>query len=111
MEAAIFNALKTLVGNRCYPDVAPEGVARPFIVYQQVGGRSFNFLESAPVGLRNASVQVSCWANSRQAANDLARNAENAMLAIKATALGAFVGVYEEDTRLYGAQQDFSIFY
>lgn len=111
LETTIYNALKTLVSNRVWPDVAKEGTALPRIVYQQIGGDAFSFLEGGPVGKRNATIQVSCWATTRQAASDLSRSAEDALVGIAATPLGAMAAVYEQETQLYGAQQDFSIFY
>lgn len=114
LESDIFSALTSLASGRIYPDVAPNGATRPFVVYQQVGGQAFAFLENAAVGKRNASVQVSCWAATRAAANTLARSAEDAMVAsaaLRARPIGAFVAVFDEDTKLYGCQQDFSIFY
>lgn len=113
LESDIFDTLKGLVSNKCYPDVAPAGVVPSYIVWQQVGGAAFNFLEGAVVGKREARIQVACWATSRIAAAALARSAEDAMLAsaLNPTALGAMVGVYDEDTLRFGTLQDFSVFY
>ena len=47
VEGDIFNTLKGLVGNRGYPDVAPSGAVKPYMVYQQVGGEAPTFLERA----------------------------------------------------------------
>lgn len=114
LESDIFDTLKALVSNRCYPDVAPEGVARPFIVWQQVGGDATNFVEGTLPSIRNARIQVACWAATRTAAATLARSAEEAMVTsstLRAYVLGAMTAAYEQDTRLYGARQDFSIAY
>lgn len=113
LESDIFDTLKGLVANRCYPDVAPEGVARPYIAWQQVGGEAWNFLESAAVGKRNARIQVACWADTRVAAAALARSSEDALIAsaMKPTVIGAMTADYEEDTGRYGTKQDFSINY
>jgi hypothetical protein len=113
LEANVFDALKALVGNRVYPDVAPAGTDTPFIVYQQVGGEAINFLEAGMPGVRNARMQISCWAQSRLAASALARAAEEAIVAgnLKAFAIGALTAVHEPDTGLYGTHQDFSIWH
>lgn len=113
IEADIFTALRVLVADRVYPDLAPATAGRPYIVWQQVGGQAFSFLEAAPVGKRNARIQVACWAETRQAANDLARLAEDTLAAssMSATPLGAFAADYDEDAHLYGTRQDFSVFY
>lgn len=113
IESDIFDALKGLVSNRCYPDVAPAGVARPYIVWQQVGGAAINFLEASVVGKRNARIQVACWADSRQIVATLARGAEDALLAsaLNPTVVGAMTATHEPETNLYGALQDFSAWY
>lgn len=113
LESDLFDALKGLVSNRVYSDVAPAGVARPFIVYQQAGGEAINFLEAGAPVKRNARMQVSCWATTRLAAAALARAAEDALAAsaMKAFSLGALTAIHEEDTGLFGTRQDFSIWH
>jgi hypothetical protein len=112
LEADIFNALKGLVANRCYPDVAQAGAARPYIVWQQVGGAAFNFVDGSAPSKRQARIQVACWADSRLSANDLARSAESALISsLKGYVMGALVADYDEETRLYGARQDFTFTY
>ena len=115
LESNVFDALKSLVSNRVYPDVAPLGTAAPYITYQQVGGTAENFLESTPVGKRNARIQISCWATTRQASNNLARSAEDALVnsTMKAFVLGAFIAAYEDSLNppIYGTNQDFSVWY
>ena len=115
LESNIFDALKSLVSNRVYPDTAPLGTTAPYITYQQVGGVAENFLESAPVGKRNARIQVSCWATTRLAANTLARSAEDAMVnsTMKAFVFAAFIASYEDSLNppIYGTDQDFSVWY
>ncbi len=112
VEAGVFGALRGLVADRVWPDVAPDGVALPYITYQQVGGRAVNFVEALPVGKRNARMQINVWAASRIESSNLMRAAEDAlMLSVQASALSAFMSIHEPDLRLYGAQQDFSIWY
>lgn len=115
LETDIVDALTSLVGGRVFPDVAEYGTARPYITYQQVGGAAENFLEAAPVGKRNARVQINCWATTRIAANDLARSAEDALInsSLNAYVLGAFIATREDDLDppIYGTHQDFSFWY
>jgi hypothetical protein len=113
LETDIFDTLKGLVSDRCYPDVAPADVASPYIVWQQAGGGAFNFMDASAVGKRNARIQVACWETTRVAAAALARQAEDALVAsaLNPEVLGAMTAVYEQDTKLYGTRQDFSIFY
>ena len=114
LEAGIFDALKGLVSNRVYPDVARADTPRPYITWQQVGGAAVNFLECVPPGRRNARVQVNCWDSTRIAAAALARAVEDALVsapALRAYVVGAMAASHEPDLTppLYGTMQDFSI--
>lgn len=111
MEAIIFAALKDLTANRAYPDVGPQGVGRPYITYQQVGGEPVNFIDSTVPNKKNARVQVNVWADSRLEAATIARQIEDVLrgtTALQTTVLGSFISVFEPDTKLYGTIQDFS---
>lgn len=111
-ESLIFDALKTLVTNRVYPDIAPLGAVRPFLTYQQVGGESVNFMESTTPSKSNGRFQINVWADTRSAAALLAKQVTAAIrgtAALQATVLGEPVATYEEDTKLFGTRQDFSV--
>lgn len=112
LETALFDALKGLVSNRVYPDVAPEGAARPYITYQQVGGAGVNFLDPTVPSKKNARIQVNVWADTRMAAGDLSRQVEDALrttVALQTTVLSAAVALHEPETKLRGTRQDFSV--
>lgn len=112
VEADIFNALKGLVANRCYPDEAPANVARPYIVYQQAGGESPTFLERAQPSKKNARFAINAWADSRAAAAALNLQIEAAMVAataFDAKPLGAPASNKDEETNFRGSTQDFSV--
>jgi Protein of unknown function (DUF3168) len=111
VEATVFATLQGLVAGRCYPDVAPEATARPYLTYQAVGGTAVNFISQAPPGRVNTRMQISVWADTRAQASTVARQAEDALrgvAALQTTVMGAPVAIYETDTRLRGSQQDFS---
>ena len=114
VEADLFTALKTLVSNRMFPDVAPLGTAKPYLTYQQVGGTAVSFLESGVVGKRNGRFQINAWANTRVEAASLSRSVEDTLVTsapLRAYVLGAPVASYEPETLLYGTRQDFSIWF
>lgn len=114
IESQIFDALKGLVANRVYPDFAPEAVARPYIVYQQVGGEAVNFLDPTAPSKKNGRWQISVWATSREQAATLARQIEDLLrltVALQATVLGAPIASYDPDTKLKGTHQDFSFWF
>lgn len=110
IESQIFDSLKTLVSNRCYPDIAPELTTRPYITYQQVGGEGINFIDSTIPSKKNARFQINVWADTRASAATLASQVEDALRAsaLQTTVLGAPVASYDPDTGLRGSRQDFS---
>ncbi|AQW29042.1 DUF3168 domain-containing protein [Ralstonia syzygii subsp. celebesensis] len=117
-EAIVFNAVKDLVANgdgtyRCYPDVGPEGVGRPYITYQAAGGQSANYLNNTVAAQENARMQLNVWADDRTTAIALMRSVIGALAPppINATNIGAPVSSWEPDTKLYGSRQDFSIWF
>ena len=114
MDAQVSAALSALVESRVYPDIAPDDVTRPYITYQQVGGNVVNYTEGGVPDRRNAMVQVNVWAATRLGASELSEQAENTLRTLtdlQTTVLGARVSIYESETKLYGARQDYSIWY
>lgn len=111
-ESIIFATLRGLVADRVYPDVAPEGSELPRIVYQQAGGQPVQYAEGPLASQENARMQIACWAATRDAATTLAKQVEDALVAAPGCTvqpIGQRVSVYEEDTGLRGARQDFSV--
>jgi hypothetical protein len=116
VEDRIFAALRTLVADRVYRDVAPQTVtALPRITFQQVGGAPLNFVDAATLpDKKNARFQINVWAADRDSAAQLSRSAEDALRtypALQTTVLDAPTAVHESDTHLYGTRQDFSFWF
>lgn len=114
LEALIFDALKGIVDNRVYPDVAPEKVGRPYIVYQEVGGVAVNYTEAAVPDKQNARVQISVWAETKLTASDIGKQAEDALrlfLSLQTRVLTARRSRYDTETKLRGCMQDFDFWY
>lgn len=113
VEADIKTALAALVApGSVYPDLAPIDAPRPYITYQQVGGVPVVFLEHAMPSKKNGSYQINVWAENRAAAKALILQVESAMVlatAFQADAKSGVIDTYEPDTKLYGSQQDFSV--
>jgi len=118
----IFNALKDLVLNpdgvtaRVFPGEAPANVGRPYIVYTRAGGKSFDDLDGATAasGVKNVRVQITVWSDDYLVAEQLIDNAGDALTGPPLS--GVSIGVepvYERDqeTKLHGFRQDFSIYY
>ena len=112
VESDLFALLSTLAGGRVYPDVAPAGVAKPYITYQQVGGQSLSYIDPSVPNAKNGRFQVNVWGTTRLAVAALALSIEYTMLAatvFQARPLGSPAAVYEEDPPMFGTRQDFSI--
>lgn len=114
LEATIYDALKSLASGRVYRDRAPQTVtALPRITFVRVGGVSINFLDSATLpSKRNARVQVNVWDATRDGANALALQVDNALrayLSLQTEVLGEPVSLAVDDQELYGTMQDFSV--
>lgn len=98
---------------RTYPDIAPNGTAKPFLTWQGLGGEALGYLDNTEADKRNTLVQVNAWATTRLQSLSLIRSIETAMrgsAAFTATPQGEAVGTYEDDTQLYGCVQRFEIY-
>lgn len=111
VEADIYNALSGLVDGRVFPDVAPEGTQKPFITYQQTGGKPVNFIGAEASDKKNARFQVNVWSETRAEASTLARQIENIMVAapLLAKVESGVVATYDAETKARGTLQDFSL--
>lgn len=113
LEQNIYARISPLCA-RVYPDVAPIGATQPYVTWQQVGGTSDTFIDSALPSKRNAEVQVNVWGATRQSVNDLMLSIESAFVTSPtaefcASPTGAFVADYDIDNLIFSARQDFTI--
>lgn len=113
LEATITALLEGLVDGRLYPDVGPDTSVYPFITYQQVGGRSLQYLEKTLPGHEHARLQVNVWAKTRLEANQLARAVAHALVQspMPCETYGAFAAIYEPAIKKYGTRQDFGLWH
>jgi len=112
VEADIFNTLKSLVGNRCFPDFAPIDTIKPYITYVQIGGEALSYTENALPDAKNGRFQVNVWASTRSIASSVMLQVEAALMqatAFQARPIGAAAASYDFDMQTYGSMQDFSI--
>lgn len=92
--------------------VAPAKQATPYAVWQLLGGRTLRYVANDGMDKRNALVQVSVWADKSSTATSSIRAIEDALCATSAFVAdpqGEAAATYEEDTKLFGAIQRFSI--
>ena len=112
IEADIYTATKSLVGNRVVPDVAPAGVAKPYLVYQQVGGEAVNLLTQTVASKKNGRFQFAVWGTTRAAVSALMLQVESALILstlFAARPIGAPVSTFDSEAGLHGSRLDFSI--
>ncbi len=109
IEQQIFDTLKGLVSNRCYPMMMPEKPTFPAIVYSRISSLPFNTIVSAST-LDQIRVQVDIYANTYSAAKTLAASVRTAMeaAAFKAT-LQTDQDLFEPDVKVYRVTQDFYV--
>lgn len=109
IEEQIFDALKGLVSNRCYPIMMPEKPTFPGIVYSRIANLPFNTVV-APSTLDQVRVQIDSYATTYSAAKSLAASVRTAMegASFKAT-LQTDQDLYEPDVKVYRVSQDFYV--
>lgn len=113
-----YNGVNGLVGTRVYPGSAPQGVARPYIVWDeisQVNATSLSGSKSGSTGLLNARVQVTCWCAGEDGGTKVRELDAQVQLAMESASAfrctlieGRSLG-REPDTKLFGFQSDFSV--
>ena len=112
VESDLFDTLKGLVSNRVFPDVAPFDTARPYITYQQIGGRAVSYVDNATPDRKNGYFQINVWAETRLEAAALALQVETALCGtavFAARPIAAPIATHEPDLNRYGTMQDFTI--
>lgn len=112
VETDLYAAVQARTSGRVYPDLAPAGVAAPYIVYQQVGGEVANLINQAISSRKNGRFQFAVWGATRSAVSAIALQIEADLIlsnAFQARPIGAPVADYDKETGLYGSRQDFSV--
>ena len=112
IEADIFNTLKGLVGNRCFPDVAPITTAKPYITYTQIGGEAISYVDDTLPDHKHGRFQINVWADTRASASSVMLQVEAAMVqasAFQARPVSAPSSDYDNDMLTYGSMQDFNV--
>jgi hypothetical protein len=114
LEALVKGAAPAL-GNRVFPDFAPVKTARPYSTFQQIGGQVLNQVANVAPGVRNAMVQITVWAKTRNEALEIMRAIEAAVCASNtfkaARPIAAAVADYDAEIPVYGCRQDFTFWH
>ena len=120
IAASIFNTLgghaglAALVGVRIYPDVAPIGVAAPYVVWSEVGNSPMNNIGGGTPDMNNYRLQVVCLAATALQARNVADQVRVAMAAateFKSLEVDFASTDFEDGSKVFGVRVDFSIWY
>jgi hypothetical protein len=111
IQQDIFTALSGVAGGRVFPNIAPNNVQKPYVVYARVSSAPENTLaDGAPLG--NTRLQVDCFDTTYAAAVALAEAIKAAM---KSSAITHILLLeqdhFEPDASLHRVILDFSIWH
>lgn len=117
-EPTIVAALQTLFPNKVFAWTVPADTARPFCIYQHVGGRPSNTL-CGDTNQQNTRLQFWIWCDpppagggATQAATLMRQLAAIVTEApLRGVSQGGLVATFDHTTRSFGAQQDFSFWF
>jgi hypothetical protein len=109
IETDLITNVSSMFGDRFFADTAPSTTAKPYCIYQQVGGVPVSSL-CGDMENGNAVIQFWVWGATRNSANTLMRTLAATLTAapFRATSQGGLLAEYNEVTRSYGAVQRFS---
>ena len=111
IEETLETLLKPLATGSCWPLVAPDKPATPYIVYQNISNTPEVTLSDG-VPINNTRMQIDVYAKSYKDVKAVAAAVVTAM------ATAAFTNVplqnqdlYEQDVKLYRVQMDYSLWF
>lgn len=116
LESALTAIVSPIFAGKFNWDVLPDGGTTnvKFCIAQQVGGKEDWYIDKDDEKThRHARIQFDIWSKTRAEASALAKQLSDAIRAMPhaTEAYGAPVFEYQEDLKLYGARQDFGIWY
>jgi len=110
IEITVFDLLKSLVSNRCYPLVMPQNPTFPAIVYTRIASTPQNVLFGGTT-LDQVRMQIDIYAKTYKAAKTLAKSVRTSMetAAFSAT-LQTDDDSFEPETDIYRVSMDYYIY-
>jgi hypothetical protein len=112
--------LSSLVGGRVWKDATPDDLPRdgngnflPFILWSEMGGQDAEYVDQTMGDHSHVRLQLHSLAPGAIVVDRLAPQARDALLASAYTVgvLGSPVGTYDENRKLRGKRQLFSIWF
>lgn len=111
MEETLVKVLSALFGDLVFPDVAEIDTPVPFCVYRQIGGTPVNTLDGVPADRKNAIVEIVVVSRTRKETMSLIRAVEDMLVQgpVYANVVSGVQSMYDDETKLRAATQEFSI--
>ena len=111
MDETLVKVLSALFDDRVFPDVAEIDTPVPFCVYRQIGGSPVNTLDGVPADRKNAIVEIVVVSRTRKETMTLIRAVEDMLVLgpVYANVMSGVQSLYDEETGLRAATQDFSV--
>lgn len=111
IQEQLFTALSGVAGGRVFPNLAPNDVQKPYLVYLRVASAPENTLADG-VPIENTRVQIDCFDTTYAAALTLAEGVKAALRASNLTfVLLMEQDQFEFDALLHRVILDFSIWH
>ena len=111
IQEQLFTALSGVAGGRVFPNVAPNNVQKPYVVYMRVASQPENTLADG-IPVENTRLQIDCFDTTYAAVTTLA---ENIKAALRASAITSVLLLeqdqFEPDAQLHRVILDFSIWH
>lgn len=109
LEGDLQAILAALVSGRCYPLMAPDNVAKPYITFQTISDIQENDLRGF-AGISKRRIQVDVYTTTYGATKALAASVKSGLAA---SSLGSLhltsQDLYEPEVQLYRVSMDFSM--
>ena len=100
------------VGSRVYPDTAPDNAAFPLIIYQQVGGRDYGYVDGSLPDHEHARMQITIHGRVRRDVKTIAIEVKRRMASdLKAEIYGSRVSRFDDVAKIYTSRQDFGCWF
>ena len=81
IQEQVFTALSGVVGGRVFPNVAPNNVQKPYVVYMRVASQPENTLADG-IPVENTRMQIDCFDTTYAAVTTLAENIKAAVVSL-----------------------------
>jgi hypothetical protein len=110
IEKDIFDELKSLVGNRVYPLVAPQNVTLPFIIYTRISNTPQNVIEGGST-IDQVRIQVDTYASTYDGVKTTSLQVRDAMISSSAfkASMQMEQDFFETEVDYYRVSQDFYV--